>query len=65
MSKYQQIVDFQHASGEADEIRDRMANGTAKRRRSRIKRCKGCNYPIAPDGGDWCAECLCEDDCAP
>jgi hypothetical protein len=24
--------------------------------------CKGCNRPIEP-GNEYCAECLCEDDC--
>lgn len=24
--------------------------------------CKGCGYPVAQNG-EYCAECMCEDDC--
>ncbi len=39
-----------------------QAGAVAPKPKSQVHRCPGCNYPVAYEG-DYCGECLCEDDC--
>lgn len=37
------------------------ADSTAQKSAVVQPKCRGCNYPVAYEG-DWCGECLCEED---
>jgi len=49
----------------SDRVYTECKDGACRSRKAfgRHKHCRGCDYPIAVDqGGDYCGECMCEDD---